>query len=175
MKLTRLFLSLATVSLALHAQAPAQAPPSRLLCLFFDLNSLDAAAQSTARDNAIKFVQEQTAPSDRIAIMTYASRLNVLQDFTADHDMILATLRTMMPISAAAGNSDTSAQLQAIQAAASALAPLPEKKAMIYFSSGEPKNGIDNQEDLRATVNAAVRANVAIYSVDSRGPLPALR
>ena len=60
-------------------------------------------------------------------------------------------------------------QLQPIQAAISVLAPLPEKKAMIYFSGGIPRNGVDNQAQLRATTNAAIRANVAIYPVDSRG------
>ena len=31
------------------------------------------------------------------------------------------------------------------------------------------RSGTDNQVELRAAVNAAVRANVAIYPVDSRG------
>jgi hypothetical protein len=43
---------------------------------------------------------------------------------------------------------------------------------MLYFSNGLPKNGIDNQEQLRAATNAAIRANVSIYSVDSRGLAP---
>src|SRR4029077_3320820 len=42
-------------------------------------------------------------------------------------------------------------------------------KAIIYFSSGMQRSGTDNQVELRAAVNAAVRANVAIYPVDSRG------
>ena len=47
--------------------------------------------------------------------------------------------------------------------------PFPEKKALIYFSSGIPKTGVENQSQLRATVNAAVRANVAFYPVDATG------
>jgi VWFA-related protein len=164
MKLTRLILSLTMLSLALTAQTPAT---PRMLCMFFDLNTMDAAAQSKALNSAIKFVQQQATPNDRIAIMTYTAQLNVLQDFTDSHDGILAALATIMPTTnTAAGSSNP---LQAIQAAISVLAPLPEKKAMIYFSSGIPKNGIDDQEQLRATTNAAVRANVAIYSVDARG------
>jgi VWFA-related protein len=186
MKLTRLFFSLATISLALHAQAPQATPAqSRLLCLYFDLNSMDAAAQSTALENATKFVQEQATPADRIAVMTYTSRLNVLQDFTADHETVLATLRSILPNTptdtpAASQNGPAQnatefniftadRQLAALQNAVELLAPLPEKKAMIYFSNGVPRNGVDNQAQLRATSNAAVRANVAIYSVDSRG------
>jgi VWFA-related protein len=176
MKLTRLIFCLTTLPLALLAQTP-QTPATpagpRLLCMFFDLNTMDAAAQSTALDSAVKFVQEQATPSDRISVMTYTSRLNVLQDFTDSRDGILAALRTILPSnapnSAAIGNGDSRILLQGIQAAISVLAPLPEKKAMIYFSSGVPRNGIDNQDQVRATVNAAVRANVSIYSVDSRG------
>jgi VWFA-related protein len=168
MNLTPLILCFATLSVGLHAQAPATPAQPRLLCLFLDLNSMDAADQSTAKDNAIKFVQEQAAPSDRISVMTYTSQLNVLQDFTDSRDGILAALRTIMPADAGANATGASARLQAIQAAVSLLAALPEKKAMVYFSSGIPKSGIDSQEQLRATTNAAVRANVAIYSVDSR-------
>jgi hypothetical protein len=38
-----------------------------------------------------------------------------------------------------------------------------------YFASGMTLTGIDNQAQLRATVNAAIRSNVAFYPVDSRG------
>ena len=38
------------------------------------------------------------------------------------------------------------------------LAAFPEKKALIYFSSGISKTGIDNQSQLKATNNAAMRA-----------------
>ena len=49
------------------------------------------------------------------------------------------------------------------------LASLPEKKALVYFASGVGKTGVENQSQLRATVNAAIRANVAFYPVDARG------
>jgi VWFA-related protein len=60
-------------------------------------------------------------------------------------------------------------RLRAIKTLAEALAPIQQKKAILYFSSGMQRNGTDNQVELRAAVNAAVRANVAIYPVDSRG------
>jgi VWFA-related protein len=138
-----------------------------MLCMLFDLNTMDAAAQSKALASAVKFVQQQATPADRIAVMTYTAQLNVLQDFTDSRDGILAALGTIMPnTNTAAGSSNP---LQAIQAAISVLATLPEKKAMMYFSSGIPRNGIDNQEQLQATTYAAERANIAIYPVDSRG------
>src|SRR5581483_1017493 len=60
-------------------------------------------------------------------------------------------------------------RLRALRTLAEALAPLQQKKAIVYFSAGMQRNGVDNQIELRAAVNAAVRANVAIYPVDARG------
>jgi len=60
-------------------------------------------------------------------------------------------------------------RLRALKTLAEALAPIQQKKAILYFSAGMQRNGTDNQVELRAAVNAAVRANVAIYPVDSRG------
>ena len=60
-------------------------------------------------------------------------------------------------------------KLAALESAAKMLANLPEKKALVYFSSGVSKTGVENQSQLRSTVNAAVRANVAFYPIDARG------
>jgi VWFA-related protein len=60
-------------------------------------------------------------------------------------------------------------RLRALKTLADALKPVQQKKAIVYFSSGMARNGTDNQVELRAAVNAAVKANVAIYPVDARG------
>ena len=60
-------------------------------------------------------------------------------------------------------------RLRALRTLAEALRPIQQKKAIIYFSSGMQRSGTDNQVELRAAVNAALRANVAIYPVDARG------
>jgi hypothetical protein len=49
------------------------------------------------------------------------------------------------------------------------LGHLNEKKVLIYFSSGIRLNGVDNQAQLHATTNAAVRSGVTIWAMDSRG------
>ncbi len=46
---------------------------------------------------------------------------------------------------------------------------IDEKKSLIYFSSGMDRTGIENQSQLRSATNAAVRANMAIYTIDIRG------
>ena len=60
-------------------------------------------------------------------------------------------------------------RLRALRALAEALAPIEQRKAILYFSAGMQRSGEDNQVELRAAVNAAVRSNVSIYPVDSRG------
>ncbi len=64
---------------------------------------------------------------------------------------------------------NTDRQLSALQTAVTMLRPLPEQKSLIYFASGLRLNGTDNQAQLRATTNAAIRANVALYPIDARG------
>lgn len=47
-------------------------------------------------------------------------------------------------------------------------AGMNEKKALIYFASGLRLNGVDNQAQLQATIDAAVRAGVTFWPVDAR-------
>lgn len=47
------------------------------------------------------------------------------------------------------------------------LGMLSEKKALIYFASGLRLNGVDNQAQLHATINAAVRAGVSFWPIDA--------
>ena len=126
--------------------------------------------------------------------MVFGSQLRVAQDFTADRDLLLSTIRgfhigegselaSMADTGADAEDQsgpfvadetefnifNTDRKLAALEDAARRLAQHPEKKALVYFSSGVEKTGVDNQSQLRATVNTAVRANVAFYPIDARG------
>ena len=60
-------------------------------------------------------------------------------------------------------------KLTTIETAAKMLAGFPEKKALMYFSSGITQSGMDNQAELMKLINSAKKANVAIYPVDARG------
>src|SRR6202034_4043497 len=60
-------------------------------------------------------------------------------------------------------------QLSALQTAAKMLGQLSEKKSVLYFASGLRLNGLDNQAQLHATTNAAIRAGVSFWPVDARG------
>lgn len=166
----------------------------RLMILLFDFGSMQPAEQIRARDAAIKFLNTQMTGSDMVSVMTYGSDLKTAVDFTADRDLLIATLKKFRigESSENAAVADTGAdsqdqsgsfvadetefnifnadlKLAALEDAARKLGQYPEKKALIYLSSGIQKSGVDNQSQLRATVNTAVRANVAFYPIDARG------
>jgi hypothetical protein len=60
-------------------------------------------------------------------------------------------------------------QFRALQTVTTILTPTPGKKALIYFSSGVPRTGAYDPAELKAAIDAAVRANIVIYPVDSSG------
>ena len=64
---------------------------------------------------------------------------------------------------------NTDRRLQALRSIADKLSSIEEKKSLIYFSSGMDRTGIENQSQLRSATNAAVKANMAIYTMDIRG------
>jgi hypothetical protein len=64
---------------------------------------------------------------------------------------------------------NTDQKLAALEQAARMLKSFPEKKALIYFSGGVTRTGMDNEAQLQATINAAGKANLAIFAIDARG------
>ncbi|MBZ5612142.1 MAG: VWA domain-containing protein [Acidobacteriia bacterium] len=166
----------------------------RLLALYFDMSAMPVPDQLRAFTAARKFVETQMTPQDLVAIMKYeAGAVQILQDFTQDRDRIESILETLIvgedqnsgdtsndansaDTGAAFGQDDsefnifsTDRQLSALQTASKMLGSLNEKKALIYFASGLRLNGVDNQAQLHATVNAAIRAGVSFWPIDARG------
>src|SRR5579859_31154 len=64
---------------------------------------------------------------------------------------------------------NTDQKLAAIESLAKMLEGVPGRKSVIHFSSGVEKTGVDNDTQLRATVDAANRSDVSLYTVDARG------
>jgi VWFA-related protein len=166
----------------------------RLMALYFDMKSMPVSDQLRALDAAQKFISTQMSPADLMAIMEYdGASVKVLQDFTADRDKLQAVVTSLAggeedntaETNADVGASDTGAafgqddsefnifntdrQLAALQTAARMLGSLNEKKSLIYFGSGVQLNGVDNQAQLRATINDAIRAGVSFWPIDARG------
>ena len=65
---------------------------------------------------------------------------------------------------------NTDLKLAALEQVVRQLSTLPEKKALVYVTGGISKSsGLENQAQLEASINAAVKSNVAIYPIDARG------
>ncbi len=167
----------------------------RIIVLFFDLTSMQPEEIERAVQAGQKFVDQQMTPSDMVAVISLASSLQVNQDLTSDHDLLVKALARMNPSSGGGfdagitgdteGTADTAQpftpddteynifntdrRLEALQSLADSLSRIEQKKSVIYFSSGMDKTGIENQSQLRNAINRAVRGNVAIYPMDMRG------
>ncbi len=166
----------------------------RLLALYFDMSAMPPGDQFRALAAAERFIRTQLAAADLLAILRYTGgAVDVLQDFTGDRDRLLSIIQTMIvgegqgmdystgdasspDTGAAFGQDDsefnifnTDRQLSALQTAANMLGQLNEKKSLIYFASGLRLNGLNNQAQLHATINAAIRAGVSFWPIDARG------
>jgi VWFA-related protein len=166
----------------------------RLLAFYFDMTALPPADEMRALEAAEKFVRTQMTTADSIAILRYqGGSVDILQDFTADRNRLLSILATIVvgegnglagtvddasstDTGTAFGQDDsefnvfnTDRQLSALQTAARMLGQVNEKKSLIYFASGLRLNGIDNQAQMHATADTAIKAGVTIWTVDARG------
>ena len=162
----------------------------RLLVLYFDGSNMGPADQMRAYTNALKYINTQMTRSDLVAIMSFQNgAVSVKNDFTDDKEKLREVIGILIygddqnndgipdhPEGTAFGQNDaefnifnTDRQLAALQTAVNMLRGLPEQKTLLYFASGMRLNGADNQAQLRATVNAAIRANVTLNPIDARG------
>jgi VWFA-related protein len=166
----------------------------RLVILFFDLSSLGTEELIRSVEAARAFVSNQGTAHDLIAVATYNSSLQLVQDLTNDRAVLLQTLKQISPTEVGdrptedLGDPDTSDEvyvpddvqfnifntdrrLSALESLSKMYREFPERKALIYFSSGVTTTGIENDSQIRSTVDAANRSNMTVYTVDSRGLL----
>ncbi|HXY77901.1 MAG TPA: VWA domain-containing protein [Candidatus Acidoferrales bacterium] len=177
------------------ARFDSQFKDRRLIVLFFDLSAMEPDEIDRAITSAEHYVDAQMAPADLVSIVSLGSSLLVNQDFTTDRALLKKQLDAF---STGAGQGfeegttgttegtpdtgqpftaddteynifNTDRRLEALRSVAEKLAHVQQKKSLIYFSSGMDRTGIENQSELRAAVNAAVRSNMAFYTMDMRG------
>ncbi|AFL90531.1 hypothetical protein Terro_4334 [Terriglobus roseus DSM 18391] len=192
-KLT-LYKRLARTSIAPESSKGNKYKDHRLMAMYFDMTAMRPEDQERALVAAQKFIRTQMTAADLVSILRYSGgSVDVLQDFSDDRNKLLSILETMVvgegqgnvESSDDASSADTGAafgqdsgefnifntdrQLSALQTAARMLGAMNEKKTLLYFASGLRLNGNDNQAQLHATVDAAVRAGVSFWPIDARG------
>jgi VWFA-related protein len=166
----------------------------RLIVMFFDITSMQPEDIERAQEAARDYINKQMHPADLVAVISLGNTMSLDQDFTANKQLLLkavnsysgpqdngfqsgATSTTNQVEDATSFTPDeqeyndinTDRELFAIEDIAKSLTYLNEKKSLLYFSGGIERDGIENQASLHSAINAAVRANVSIYSVDARG------
>jgi len=168
----------------------------RLIVLFFDLSSMQPEEIKRASESAEEYIDKQMRPADMVAVVSLHNTLEVEQDFTTDRETLKEVVHAFNPDAATgfeAGTTgaaaaeegvtddtftaddteynvfNTDRRLDALKSIAETLSGIEQKKSLIYFSSGMSQTGVENQSQLRAATNAAVRANLSIYTVDMRG------
>jgi len=166
----------------------------RLIVMFFDLTSMQPEDLERSVDAAQAFLKTKMQPADLVALVSLGDTLNVDQDFTADKNALInevgayngtegqgfaqgANANTNQvedttaytPDESEYNDLNTDRELFALRSISQSLAKINEKKSLLYFSGGISRDGIENEASLRSAINAAVRADLAIYSVDTRG------
>jgi VWFA-related protein len=167
----------------------------RMIILFFDLSSMQPEDVDNAAAAALNYLDKQMAPADLVAVVSLGDDLTVNQDFTSDKTLLRNAIRSFNSgagqgfeegsTGTTEGTADTGGsftaddteynifntdrRLEALRSIAAALSHVEQKKSLIYISSGMERTGVENQSELRAAVNAAVRANLSIYTMDIRG------
>lgn len=178
------------------AEKPAALKDHRLIVMFFDLSSMQPEDTDRAVEAAQDYIKNKMQPADLVALVSLDTSLSMDQDFTSDKDLLLrgvgrynGTEGTGFANGSEGGDStgtaddassftaddseynalNTDRELYAIREIAKSLERVDQRKSLLYFSGGLTRQGIENQASMRAATNEAVRANMAIYSVDSRG------
>ncbi|HVZ82311.1 MAG TPA: VWA domain-containing protein [Terracidiphilus sp.] len=166
----------------------------RLIVMFFDLTSMQPEDLERSVNAAKDFLRMKMQAADLVALVSLGDTLRVDQDFTADKNALInevgayngtegqgfaqgATSNSNQvedttgytPDESEYNDLNTDRELFALRAIAKSLEKIGEKKSLLYFSGGISRDGIENEASLRSAINAAVRANLAIYSVDTRG------
>ena len=165
----------------------------RLIVLLLDSSSMQPEELERATVSAHEYAEKRLTPADLVAVAAIGSSLQIVQDFTSDREALAAAIDKVSGVDAlgfgegsaltgeetdadgfVADDSEfnvfnTDRRLAAIEQLSDALAPIQQKKSIVYFSSGVTQRGEDNQVQLRAAIDRAVKANVSIYPVDARG------
>ena len=181
-------------SKAVVVAKPEELRNHRLIVMFFDLTSMQPEDLERSVDAAQDFLRKKMQPADLVALVSLGDTLSVDQDFTQDKDALIREVgayngtegqgftpgatstsnqvedtTSYTPDESEYNDLNTDRELFALMAVSKSLARISEKKSLLYFSGGISRDGIENEASLRQAINAAVRANLAIYSVDTRG------
>jgi VWFA-related protein len=185
--------------MSLDGLSPLALQDRRMIILLVDQSSMPVEDLVQAQKAAREFIDKQFTVSDLVAVVSNSSTLKLLQNFTNDREALkqavgklylgesagLAEMGTTDPDATGDTIEDTSdtyvadetqfnifntdRKLSAIETVGKMFRELPGKKFLVHFSSGISTTGVENQAQLRSTINTLNQSNISLYSVDVRG------
>ena len=165
-------------SLFQAGQAPQAADDARRMVIVLDLVSLSGDELTRAVSEVESFVARGDSEPRLIAIATVRPALRVVSDFTADRAALRAILQSPDLLSTRASSltapadatpAGTDERLVSLARLCEVMAPIAQRKGVLYFSSGSSGLRADNLAELRSVTTSCTRANVSVYGVDARG------
>jgi VWFA-related protein len=133
---------------------------------------------STRLNVLANFTNDRTVLNKAIAQLTPDNSANLASPLYAaaangEYDVQEYTGAAYTPDETEFNVFNTDQKLAAVEGLADVLGGIPGRKAMVEFTGGITQTGEENRTQLRAATDAANRADVSIYSIDSRGLLAA--
>src|ERR1700733_9496960 len=131
---------------------------------------------STRLNVLAQFTNDRTVLAKAIAQLTPDNSANLASPLYAaaangEYDVQEDTGAAYTPDETEFNVFNTDQKLAAVEGLADVLGGIPGRKAMVEFTGGITQTGEENRTQLRAATDAANRADVSIYSIDSRGLL----
>src|SRR5271168_4896952 len=133
---------------------------------------------STRINVLANFTNDRTVLNKAIALLTPDNSANLASPLYAaatngEYDVQEYTGAAYTPDETEFNVFNTDQKLEAVEGLADVLGGIPGRKALVEFTGGITQTGEENRTQLRAATDAANRADVSIYSIDSRGLLAA--
>jgi VWFA-related protein len=177
-----------------YINVPSGPEKGPLYVLLYDMVDLDDPTQMDtpedhhqqviARQQMVKFIQSKPEGT-RFAIFSRSDGLHLIQGFTSDKSLLVKAIDPQHPrphlpavflMASAYGKGNRLGALDTMYRIAKYLDGLPGRKNLIWFSSmfplslyAQPTDGLNFQEETRATLNLLAQNQIAVYPVDARG------
>jgi VWFA-related protein len=165
-----------------------EASQPRSLVLFFDESSMEASDQIPALQSASRFIDAETGPNRRMAVVSYDGVLRVRHNFTDNAGRLKDALpgpasrvteagqqaqttehvsgRTIVD-NASIDDTGSRNMLQSLRYLGTSLGVLPGRKIVVVFAGRIPSSS-SQKFDLREAIDACNKSGVAVYPVDVR-------
>jgi VWFA-related protein len=171
--------SVGSVTLESHQAASTVSRPEALV-LFFDEIGMEARDQIAARQAASGFIDAQTGPNRRMAVVSYNGALRIAQNFTDNAGRLKDALPKpaaspgerpdYVPVGVRQNPTDDSAGrnlMPSLRNLGASLGVLPGRKIVVLFT-GRLSSSATQRSDMREAIEACNKSGVAVYPVDVR-------